>query len=492
MSCSSHSDVSFRGLSAAEREELLSALFSGASDPIFLSHSSGRILEVNPAAENLLGFSGEEFSSLELTGVFLTRTPGKIPASPKDFEERTARTLGGILRRKNGTTLSVEMTCMPLCAGAEHRILCIARPLAGQKFHPDGEGKNSFRDTLTGLYNRSFFDEELKRLDCERQLPLSVILGDLNALTLANEAFGHQAGDALLKAAAKVLRKICRSSDLLVRWENDQFVLLLPHTRQDVAAAIAGRIEEAFRSLEVRDVPVPASISLGYSTKVHRWQDFSNSLKGAEEAMRERKNEESAGIRKSILHKLLETLHDTTPESADHDGAMKENALSLGAELGLDDAGLARLSLAVSLHDIGKITLSPNLLKKTTPLSEEEWEQLKNHADAGSRIALASTREAAEVAEFIRTHHERWDGKGYPSGLSGEEIPLFGRILALVDAWDVMIRGTPYREPKTPEEAAGILSGESGKQFDPRLAALFLEKVLSRPGSSEAPGKTNT
>ena len=486
MTCGSNFHFFLRNLSAAAQEELLSCLFNGASDPIFLSHSNGRILEVNPAAENLLGFTGEEFLSMELTEVFLTRTPQKIP-STKDSREGVFHTLEGILRRKNGSALSAEMICTPLSAGTEPRILCTARNTTGQKFQQDGEEGNSFRDGLTGLYNRAFFDEELKRLDCDRQLPISVILGDLNALTLANEAFGYQAGDTLMKAAAKVLRKICRSSDLLVRWKDDQFVLLLPHTSQDVAGAIAGRIEEAFLSLEVRDVPLPASISLGYSTKVHRWQDFSNSLKGAEEAMREKKEEVSGSLRNSLLRKLLEMLRETTPESSDHDRSMKENARSLGEELGLDRAELERLSLAVSLHDIGKITLSPNLLKKTTPLSEEEWELLKNHAEAGSRIALASTREAGEVAEAIRTHHERWDGKGYPSGLSGEDIPLFGRILALVDAWDVMVRGTPYRPARTPGEAAEVIAGESGKQFDPRLASLFLERVYSRPGASDGP-----
>ena len=485
MSCGSDNNIFFRDLSAAAQEELLFCLFSGSFDPIFLSHSSGRILEVNPAAENMLGYSTDEFSSMDLTEVFLTPTPPKIPCAPNDAEKGTPRTLSGMVRRKNGSTLPAELTCIPLTAGTKPRMLCTVRDRTGRKFLSDSEGENSFRDSLTGLYNRAYFEEEVKRLDCDRQLPLSVILGDLNALSLANEAFGWQAGDAILKAAAKVLRKICRSSDLLVRWKDDQFVLLLPHTSQDVAQAIAGRIEESFRLVEVRDVPVPASISLGYAAKAHRWQDFSNTLKGAEEAMRERKDEVSAGIRNSMLQKLLEALHETTPESREHNSAMGENARLLAAELGLSGEELAALDLAVSLHDIGKITVSPILLEKTTPLTEEEWSQLQNHAEAGSRIALASTGSAAEVAEAIGTHHERWDGEGYPAGLSGEDIPLFGRILALVDAWDVMVRGTPYREARTPEEAAEVIAEEAGKQFDPHLTELFLKKVLPLPEASE-------
>lgn len=480
MSCGSDNTIFFRDLSAAAQEELLSCLFNGAFDPIFISHSSGRILEVNPAAEKMLGYSADEFSSLDLTEVFLTAS-GIMPLASG---EGGPGTLGGILRGKNGSALPAEMTCLPLAAGREPRMLCIARDSSGQKSSSDAEGGNSFRDNLTGLYNRAYFNEEVKRLDCDRQLPISVILGDLNALSLANEAFGRQAGDALLKAAAKVLRKICRSSDLLVRWKDDQFVLLLPHTSQDVAQAIAGRIEDAFRSVEVRDVPLPASISLGYAAKAHRWQDFSNTMKGAEEAMREQKDEVSAAIRSSMLQKLLETLHGTTPESPEHNRAMEKNARLLAAELGLSGEELSSLDLAVSLHDIGKITVSPILLEKTTPLTKEEWSQLKNHAEAGSRIARASAGRAAEVAEAIGSHHERWDGTGYPSGLSGEDIPLFGRILALVDAWDVMVRGTPYRQPRTPGEAAEIIAEESGKQFDPRLAELFLTKILPR---SEAP-----
>jgi len=147
----------------------------------------------------------------------------------------------------------------------------------------------------------------------------------------------------------------------------------------------------------------------------------------------------------------------------------------LGRGLGLDRLDLEKLDLAAYLHDIGKASVPSDILLKTASLTDEEWEDVKRHAEAGYKVASAATPDVASAAEEILSHHERWDGTGYPSGLQGEDIPLLSRIIALADAFDVMTRGTPYRPAKTRDEALREVKEQAGKQFDPNLAALLLE-----------------
>ena len=149
-------------------------------------------------------------------------------------------------------------------------------------------------------------------------------------------------------------------------------------------------------------------------------------------------------------------------------------AFQIGEALNLSTAEMDRLALLVSLHDIGKISISQEILNKPGKLNEEEWEKIKKHPETGYHIAL-STGEFAHIAEEILAHHERWDGKGYPNGLKGKEIPLLSRILAIIDAFDVMTNGRPYKSRMSEDEAIDELKRCSGTQFDPELVDIFMD-----------------
>ena len=458
-----------------EAGELLSCLMAGIAEFVFIHNLTGKIAEVNAAAVKGLGFTAQELLSSDMTAVLASPLPLRLKQAWKNLETGHPFSSEGIVRRKDGSSVQAMLTFFPLLRGEEPAVLTIARDVSELKAAGEGLSRNAFKDPLTGLYNRAFFEEELKRLDCDRQLPLSIIMGDLNGLKMANDAFGHQVGDNLLKAAAKVLRKICRSSDLLFRWGGDEFVILLPHTREEDAASIVGRIEDAFRKIQVKDMPVPPSMSLGYSAKLHRWQDFANVFRDTEEDMYKKKASESRNIRETILESILASLAHNTPETTEHNLSVRRLCRMLGRGLGLDRLDLEKLDLAAYLHDIGKASVPSDILLKTAPLTDEEWEDVKRHAEAGYKVASAATPDVASAAEEILSHHERWDGTGYPSGLQGEDIPLLSRIIALADAFDVMTRGTPYRPAKTRDEALREVKEQAGKQFDPNLAALLLE-----------------
>ncbi|CCC57758.1 HD-GYP domain-containing protein [Caloramator australicus] len=157
-----------------------------------------------------------------------------------------------------------------------------------------------------------------------------------------------------------------------------------------------------------------------------------------------------------------------------HTERVKKMVQRMAEKLKLGEVQKNNLLLLADMHDIGKVAISDDILNKKEPLTEKEWEILKSHSEKGYRIAVSSP-ELAGIADLILKHHERWDGKGYPLGLKGEQIPIECRILAVVDAYDAMTNSRHYNIVKTHEEAIEEIKGCSGTQFDPKIANVFLE-----------------
>lgn len=329
----------------------------------------------------------------------------------------------------------------------------------------------TFHDSLTGLYNRAFLEAEMDRLDTVRQLPVSIILGDLNGLKLVNDTYGHSKGDEMLRTVGEILRSSCRREELLGRWGGDEFVILLPQTARERAEELSKRIKQRCRSAYIEDVPV--SLALGFATKNDSSATVSDILKEAEDLMYKQKLTESKSTRSAIVSALLKTLRTRSYETEEHSCRMQIMALELGEALGLPDSELSRLALLITLHDIGKINVPRKILTKKGGLTSEEWKIIKKHPETGFRITR-STEEFAHVAEDILSHHERWDGSGYPRGLKGRQIPFLARIAAIVDAYEVMTNGRPYRKKISSERAMAEISRCAGTQFDPELVELFL------------------
>jgi diguanylate cyclase (GGDEF)-like protein/PAS domain S-box-containing protein len=331
--------------------------------------------------------------------------------------------------------------------------------------------KLTYYDSLTGLYNRRFFEEEMQRLDTKRQLPISLIMADLNGLKIINDSYGHEKGDQLLKKAAAILKSSVREEDILARQGGDEFAILLPKTEQKKAKQVIKRIKSKIAAAETE---IPISIALGWATKNESEEQLTETLKKADDRMYQNKLSESRSSKSKIVQGLLNTLAAKSSETKEHAVRMTKLAFEFGEKLKLSNSELNRLSLLATLHDIGKTNISEKILNKPDKLTNNEWEIMKNHSEQGYKIASAS-EEFALVADEIYAHHEHWDGSGYPRELAGEDIPYLARIISIIDAYDVMTSNRPYSQAVSEKEALAEINECAGTQFDPELAEEFIK-----------------
>ncbi len=329
-----------------------------------------------------------------------------------------------------------------------------------------------YRDKLTGLYNRDFFEEELERLDSHRQLPITVIMGDLNGLKLVNDAFGHAMGDKALKKAAEIMKRVFRKEDIISRVGGDEFVVLLPKTSTKTALNILERIRQECIENPLGFIQI--SISFGLATKQNEKEKIFDVYKKAENNMYFNKLTESKAAKLSIIRFLMDKLEQKSTETKAHYERLNNLCQMLADVLGLADIEKQKLKLLCEFHDIGEIAIPSKILQKKGFLNKDEWERIKSHSEIGYHI-IAASRETLVIDELILMHHERWDGKGYPGLLKNEEIPLTVRIFAIADAYEAMVNDRPYRERMTNNQALKEIERKAGTQFDPNIAKIFVQ-----------------
>ncbi len=329
----------------------------------------------------------------------------------------------------------------------------------------------SLHDSLTGLYNRAYLEAEIGRLDTARQMPVSIIMADLNGLKLVNDSYGYQQGDQMIQKAARILKASCRKEDIVARWGGDEFIILLPQTPAREAAGICERIAAGCRDACIQKMPI--SIALGYSHKQSGKKALQEVLREAENLMYQHKLTERRSTKSAALKVLLKTVAEKSYENGSHIQGMQQIVQKIGKKLGLRDAQQYQLKLLATLHDVGKIKISEQILTKKGALSAQDWREVKKHPEIGYRIARA-VDDFAMVAEEILAHHERWDGSGYPRALKGPDIPLLSRMIAIIDAYQVMRSGRPYKKPLSRNQIVKELRRCAGTQFDPALVKAFL------------------
>jgi diguanylate cyclase (GGDEF)-like protein/PAS domain S-box-containing protein len=337
----------------------------------------------------------------------------------------------------------------------------------------------SYHDQLTGLYNRRFFEEELMRLDTARNLPITIAMGDVNGLKLVNDSFGHQTGDQLLIKVAETLKKACREDDTIARMGGDEFSILFLKTDQKDAEKIVQRINK-YLTLE-KIGPLNISVSIGFETKHETEENIEELIKRTEDHMYRHKLNDSASMRYKTINLIMATLLEKNKREQYHSERVSSICVDIASAMGFGKDEINHVKTAGLMHDIGKIGIDEGLLNSSNILSNKEWDEVKKHSEIGYRI-LSSSPEFSDIAEAVYSHHERWDGKGYPRGIKAEAITLYARIITIADAFDAMISERPYRKYRksiSVDEAINEIKKNAGIQFDPEIAKVFVEKVMN-------------
>ncbi|MFP4257850.1 MAG: HD domain-containing phosphohydrolase [Desulfovermiculus sp.] len=410
-----------------------------------------------------------------------------IPDLPQKWRDAHQRALRGETVRHDRDTFyrpdgSLEWTrweCRPWYEsdGSIGGFIVYTEIITDQVKHEQQLQYMSLHDQLTGLYNRAYLETGLDRLGKGMEFPITIICMDVDGLKLVNDSLGREQGDMHLRACAEILKKTFRASDIVARAGGDEFVALLPKTDLEAGEDIDRRVRSNIESFNLEyKGKIPLGLSVGMACAEESGTDLNQVYRQAEDFMYRDKLNRDINSRSQIMKALMAALEERDFITSGHAHRLEDLCVRLGRQVNLSSSQLSDLNLLAQVHDLGKVGIPDHILFKPGPLNDQEWEIMQQHPEKGYRIAL-STTDLAGIADLILKHHERWDGKGYPLGLAGEDIPIECRILAIVDSFDAMTNDRPYRKAVSVEESLKELKRWAGIQFDPELVDIFVNMI---------------
>ncbi len=462
----------------AKSEERFRTMFEKAPLGIGIFHTpTGKAIQVNKKFAEILKRTPEEILSISWTeythsdDVKANWTNLELLKNEGSNEfSMTKRYICG-----DGSLIWVNMTIAPFSAEDTNHHLCMIEDITDRKEAEEEILFLSYHDTLTELYNRRYYELALHRIDNLSNLPISLVLADVNGLKLVNDVFGHLAGDKLLKKVAKVFKEETRENDIASRIGGDEFILILPKTGPEKARKIVDRINSSISNERIECIT--CSVSFGLATKTDADESIDNIFMRAENRMYNEKLLERSNMRSKTIRMITKALYEKSKQEQLHCERVSKLCESMGLALNMSHAEIDELKASGLLHDIGKIGIDLQLLNKETPLTEEEWSEIMKHSEIGYQI-LKSVGEFSTIAYYVLYHHERIDGRGYPKGIGGDKIPIQSRIIAIANAYDHMTYYYRHQEKKNKKEAAEEILKRAGTQFDKELSEIFIKKVL--------------
>ena len=379
--------------------------------------------------------------------------------------------------------------------------------------------RQALKDPQTGLYNHRYFEDILEseffRAKRHTQ-PLSLIMMDIDYFKSFNDVYGHRFGDLILRQFAKSLRRLVRLHDYVVRYGGEEFLVVSPGVDSVGATALAERIMNYMRlhnfgddknlvkvRLSMAVVSYPEDMAYNNMDMVAIADKILTRIKESggdkigkatdSQVKNIDKNKEPDVIHlKKKLHRLTKRANQTLIESiyafaktielkdhftGDHVERTVYYATETAKGLDLNEQEMLLIEQAAILHDLGKIGISDKILLKKGKLTDKEFELIKDHPKIGADI-IRPIQFLKNLIPLILYHHERWDGKGYPIGLKGEEIPLGARVIAIADVYQALTSDRPYRKAFSKQKAIDIITESSGTQFDPTIVKIFLKTII--------------
>lgn len=465
-----------------ESEEWLATTLQSIGDGIIATDAVGNIRLFNSVAEKLTGWLQAEAVGHQLREIFTISDSEPNIASQGMISENTVHLTPNqqtILRTKDGQILPIEQSIAPIRDnnGQITGVVLVFRNISDRKRMEEQLRYLSFHDSLTGLFNRTFFEREMSSANEGNMAPIGLVLCDLDGLKLVNDTLGHERGDRLLIETAKLLDEQVRGfqNGFAARIGGDEFAILLKNTTMSDLTELVTNIRKAVSGYNDSNTKLPLSISVGYSLSAESAIKPLVLFKEADDYMYREKLYRSQSTRSTIVQALMKVLETKDFVTEGHVMRLEMLITSFVQDIGLPEQMIINLRLLAQFHDIGKVGTPDRVLFKPGPLNAEEQLEMERHSEIGHRIAQ-SIPDLIPIADLILKHHEWWNGKGYPLGLQGESIPLECRILAIADAYDAMTSDRPYRKAMTEEAALAELANNAGIQFDPQLIKEFTER----------------
>lgn len=464
-----------------EKEQFKTTLMSVA-DGVISTDVRGNIMVMNSIAEKLTGWAFGEAKGRYVGEVLKiiceqTRTPVNDPMEQSMARGKPIEYGNILLVSKAGDELPVEISVAPIKHG-DGKIsgaVFIVRDVSQKRAEQRKIEYLSYHDELTGLYNRRYIEEARKALDSPENLPLTIFSIDVDGLKMANDAFGHEYGDQLLKRIAEILSRVCRPGDIIGRVGGDEFCILMKKTDEYGAALIEKKIQKEVA--ELKFYPIIASLAVGFAVKHSPEDDIKTVMALSDHFMYQNKIRSSKDMKSRTIELMLNQNYLLSKYERSHTERVSLYSEAIGRAMNLYDKVVQDIKTAGLLHDIGKIMIPASIINKPGKLTKGEMDLVKRHSEIGYQL-LRAVDDYVHISMYVLHHHERWDGTGYPIGLRGEKIPLISRIIAVADAFEAMTAERPYKEKMTVEEAVEELRRCSGRQFDPKIVNLFIEKVV--------------
>lgn len=457
----------------ASSEEKLTLILNSSAEGIYGMDVHGHFTFINKSALALLGYEdAKDLIGTNCHEKIHHSTREGVAVSREDCQIYESIGKGNIITeenevffRKDGSPFTVRYSAHPqIQEGKIIGSVVTFADITERKKQEEEVLYLSYHDALTGLYNRTYLEKISTEFEREEYMPMSIVVGDVNGLKLSNDIFGHRKGDEFLKRIAEIIRSQTRKDDLLFRVGGDEFYLFLRNTEEEAAEEIMQRITDSIQSEDFHGVR--GGIALGLSVMENNQTTIESVMNDAEQKMyREKtvsKSEESTKQLKSLVGIIMgreeERVHaENTVLLAD----------AIGKELSLSEEEMTKLRDAAYIHDIGKITRF---------MSEGEDQYIlptrKDHAVIGYRI-LNSFEETMDLARIVLSHHEKWNGSGYPKGLKGKEIPLLSRIIAVAERFD-RLTSRLNEDSLSEKEAFEVMKKESDMILDGSLVDILI------------------
>ncbi len=495
-------------------------LFETARDGILiLDFKTSKITNANPFMADLLGYSQEDFVGKELWEIGLLKDK---PASQEAFRQLQQngciRYEGLPLETRRGERRAVEFVSNVYPENGQAIIQCNIRDITERKAAEDALRASDKKaelelekalmvakdqadhDPLTNLFNHRVFHRNLVAEAARAQrekTTLAIVMLDIDNFKFFNDAYGHAAGDKVLRIVAGKLQTIFRPYDTLARFGGDEFALILPHIGHMTVEEVNVRLRADLGHLSYRtddgEATIPISVSLGTALFPETSTDYQEVLRQADERLLSSKTgggvEETARLVRmdtgtrvqgfSMLDALVTAVDNKDRYTRKHSEDVMEYSLMIARGLGMVEKEQRTVAVAALLHDVGKIGVPDAILRRPGKLTDGEFEAVKQHPQMGA-VMVGAVPGLEDTLDAVRHHHERWDGGGYPSGLKGEETPLIARLMAVADAFSAMTTDRPYRQAMEREKALSILSEGARSQWDVECVEAFLKALPPR------------